>query len=184
MRKLKNKLKHKLVPHFDKALDFSMPMLLGTLVASAILVSCDAKSSEVENVHDIMKADVGDRTCLVMNLYHESRSDSDMANIMVLNSVFNRVKSKNFPNTPCGVIKQKLQYSWSSDGRDDLMKDKYQIKRLTKLVDKYILNKELFLSLSQGVDHYHHVNITPEWSTSPRMKKITTIDNHTFYKRK
>lgn len=49
MHKLKNKLKQKLVPHFDKALDFSMPMLLGTLVASAILVSCDAKSSEVEN---------------------------------------------------------------------------------------------------------------------------------------
>lgn len=49
MRKLKNKLKQKLVPHFDKALDFSMPMLLGTLVASAILVSCDAKSNEVGN---------------------------------------------------------------------------------------------------------------------------------------
>ena len=46
MRKLKNKLKQKLVPHFDKVLDFSIPMLLATLIISAVLVSCDAKASE------------------------------------------------------------------------------------------------------------------------------------------
>lgn len=180
----RDKLKTRVKYGFSKTLEFSMPMLVGGVITGILLTSCDTRAGEVENVVDIMKSDVDDRTCLVMNLYQESRSESDMANIMVMNTVFNRVKSKHYPDSPCGVVKQKLQYSWTSDGRSDYMHNQNQVKRLTYLVDKYIINKELFLSLSEGADHYHHVNITPEWSLSPRMVKVSLVDNHVFYKRK
>ena len=185
MKKVSSKIKQKVEEDFSKPVEFSLPMLIGILVVLFLLFCFDALGQEIDSdVKDILKSDVGDRTCLVMNLYHESRSESDMANIMVLNSVFNRVNSKHYPSTPCGVIKQKHQYSWTSDKRSDVMKDTKQVKRLTLLVDKYIINKELFLSMSQGVDHYHHVSITPEWSASKRMLKVATVDQHVFYKRK
>lgn len=185
MKKVSSKIKQKVEEDFSKPVEFSLPMLIGILVVLFLLFCFDALGQEIDSdVKDILKSDVGDRTCLVMNLYHESRSESDMANIMVLNSVFNRVNSKHYPSTPCGVIKQKYQYSWTSDKRSDVMKDTKQVKRLTLLVDNYIINKELFLSMSQGVDHYHHVSITPEWSASKRMLKVATVDQHVFYKRK
>ncbi|ALM62068.1 endolysin [Vibrio phage qdvp001] len=144
----------------------------------------DVNAGEINpNINDLLSVEVGTRTCLVYNLYHESRSESDMANIMILNTVFNRVESPHFPNTPCGVVKQDKQFSWTHDNKSDKMHNLKQVKRLTKLVDKYLMNKELFLSLSENVDHYHSNKIRPSWSKSKRMKKVAVIDQHVFYVR-
>lgn len=136
------------------------------------------------DIEDILQVDMSTRECLVYNLYMESRGESDLANIMVLNSVYNRVLSKHFPNTPCEVVKQPFQYSWTRDRRSDKLHDHEQVTRLTRLVDNYLLNREMFLAMSHGTDHYHHVNITPEWSLSKRMVKVATYDRHVFYRRK
>lgn len=172
---------------WDKVLDWKLPMLVSGVIICSLLFSCSARSTENEiyaGYGDLSNVDVDDRTCLVYNLYHESRGESDMANIMILNTVFNRVKSPYYPNTPCEVIKQPKQYSWLSDGKSDHLRNNSQVIRLTRIVDDYTLNKELFLRLSEGVDHYHENKITPEWSLSDRMVKIAIIDNHTFYVRK
>ena len=144
----------------------------------------DVNAGEINpDINDLLSSEVGTRTCLIYTLYNESRGESDMANIMVLNVIFNRVKSDHFPNTPCKVVKQNKQFSYLFDGKSDKMRNLKQVKRLTKLVDKYLLNKEVFLSLSQGSDHYHTNNISPTWSKSKRMNKVAVIDNHTFYVR-
>lgn len=165
-----------------KMLKLNKFLLLGLLGLS----SGSSIASEIRtDITDVLTVNnMSTQECLVYNLYNESRSESDLANIMVINTVMNRVKSKSFPNTPCEVIKQKWQYSWTFDKRSDEMKDKKSVDRLAKIVDTYLLNKEVFLSLSQGADHYHNVGITPEWSTSKRMVKVGTFDQHRFYRRK
>lgn len=152
-------------------------------------MSHSEKSEASENsirtdIEDVLQVDMSTRECLVYNLYMESRGESDLANIMVMNTVFNRVNSKHFPDTPCEVVKQGFQYSWTFDKRSDKLKDLKQVKRLTHLVDQYIMNRDLFLGMSHGANHYHHVNITPEWSTSKRMIKVGVYDQHVFYWRK
>jgi spore germination cell wall hydrolase CwlJ-like protein len=160
--------------------------LWGLLFAMFNKTAEAAEAGEVSvrtDIEDVLKVEMSSRECLVYNLYMESRGESDLANIMVMNTVFNRVNSKHFPNTPCGVIKQRYQYSWTFDKRSDKLKDPKQVKRLTHLVDQYIMNRDMFLGMSHGVDHYHHVNITPEWSTSKRMIKVGVYDQHVFYRR-
>lgn len=162
----------------------SLFLLIFCLILALYVKDVNAGENKVDpDINNLLSKEVGTRTCLVYNLYHESRSESDVANIMVLNTVFNRVKSTHFPDTPCEVVKQDKQYSWTHDGKSDKMHNLKQVKRLTKLVDKYLINKEVFLSLSQGSDHYHTNNIRPVWSKSKRMKKVAVIDNHTFYVR-
>lgn len=173
---------------FNKDLDWNIPMLIGggifLLLFSNIVEASTHTQIRTEIVDVLNVDDISTQECLVYNLYHESRSESDMANIMVLNSVFNRVQSPHYPDNACDVVKQKWQYSWTFDGRSDRMYDIKQVVRLENIVEHYLLNKQTFLSMSGGVDHYHTTSISPQWSVSPRMVKIATIDNHVFYKRK
>ena len=106
-----------------------------------------------------------------------------MANIMVLNTIFNRTNSPHYPDTPCEVIKQYKQYSYTHDGLSDRMVNLVQVKRLEGIVDKFLLNRKLFLSLSEGSDHYHTNEVEPYWIKSDRMKYIGTYDKHLFYRR-
>ena len=69
--------------------------------------------------------------CMSLNLYHESRNESTAGNFLVGFTVLNRVRSDQFPNTICEVIKQGLhkrghpirnrcQFSWYCDGINDV----------------------------------------------------------------
>lgn len=170
--------------HFNKVMDFSLPFLIVSLLLSLFL-SFYAHSQVRYDIKDILKDKrTSTQECLVMTLYHEARSESNYANIMILNTVYNRVYSKDYPSTPCKVIKQNKQYSFTHDGKSDIMQNKFQVKRLNNLVDKYLLNKKLFLSLSEGVNHYHSLDVQPYWIKSKRMQYVGTYDHHIFYKRR
>ena len=120
--------------------------------------------------------------CATVNLYHESRSESDISNTMILFVMLNRVDDKRYPNTLCEVVFQRKQFSWTHDGKSDKINDINQYKRLYKLSERVIMNKELIQSLSEGVTHYHTKAINPYWSKSRDMEYVTTLDNHVFYK--
>jgi N-acetylmuramoyl-L-alanine amidase len=50
--------------------------------------------------------------CLSSVIYHEARGETKQGQIAVAQVVMNRVKSKHFPDTVCGVVKQPNQFSW------------------------------------------------------------------------
>ena len=154
------------------------------LAATLLAASGNTFAKVNPNIKDLSKANVSTKTCLVYTLYHESRSESDLANIMVLNTVYDRVKSEKYPSTPCKVIKQKSQYSYLQDGKPDTMKDKTQVLRLSKLVDSYLQHKHILQKMGSGVTHYHKVGIRPSWSKSRDFKRIAIIGRHVFYKMK
>lgn len=122
------------------------------------------------------------QTCLAYTLYHESRGETDLSNIMVLSVIWNRMKSNRFPNTLCGVVKQRHQFSYLFDGESDEITDKDSYDKLYNLVEEFIMNKKLLLSISGEATHYHTINVKPVWSTSSKMKYISTYGKHKFYK--
>ena len=115
------------------------PIIIKMSLLSLTLINTSnafSKENDVDTgIRDVATTEMSDRDCLVYNLYHESRGESDIANIMVLNTVLNRTNSPRFPNTICGVVKQPYQYSWTNDGRSDVIHNRVQVDRLTKLVD-------------------------------------------------
>lgn len=50
--------------------------------------------------------------CLSSVIHHEAKGESYEGQIAVANVVMNRVKSGRYPNTVCGVVKQRGQFSW------------------------------------------------------------------------
>jgi spore germination cell wall hydrolase CwlJ-like protein len=119
--------------------------------------------------------------CMAMNAYRESRSESDMSNIMIMALILNRVADERFDNEICSVVLAKKQFSWVSHLIYDEIKNVEQYRRLYRLAEYVLMNQDLMRDLSQGATHYHTTKIKPYWVDS-KMKYISTLDNHKFYK--
>lgn len=179
---MKERKRTKLKHEFNKVLDFKLPMLIVMIILTVLLATFDTKADtiEVPMYNNAETARLGSLECAALNLYHESRSESDMANVMVMAVVLNRVKDPRYPNTICGVVFQHKQFSWLSDNLSDKVYDKKQYLRLYKLAEEVILNKDFVLQMSEGVTHYHATKIHPFWADSLKYK--TTLDKHKFYR--
>jgi len=55
--------------------------------------------------------------CLVLNSYHEARSEGEKGMLATIFVVLNRTKDRRFPSTPCKVIAQKNQFVWYGKGK-------------------------------------------------------------------
>lgn len=158
---------------------FKRFILLGCPMLS---LNLNALPYEIPQYNDLAKARLSSVECLAVNAYHEARSESDLANVAIFSVVMNRVNDDRYPNDVCKVVFKKHAFSWTGNGLSDKIHNTKQYKRLYKLAEKFILNRNTMMSLSQGVDHYHTVNSKPYWSESDKLKYIMTVDNHKFYK--
>lgn len=59
--------------------------------------------------------------CLATAIYHEARGEPERGKIAVGNVILNRVQSRKFPHTVCGVVYQRsksgCQFSWVCGGK-------------------------------------------------------------------
>lgn len=123
--------------------------------------------------------------CLAKNIYFEARGEDYIEKIMVANVTMNRLRNSKFPNSICGVVYQKSQFSWT----------KYEIQE----VEHYTHNnhKELIawnesvdiakmtvgnmvVDLSAGAMFYHNNKVRPKWSR--HMTKVAQTKGHKWYK--
>ncbi|AUR93368.1 TMhelix containing protein [Vibrio phage 1.187.O._10N.286.49.F1] len=149
-----------------------------------VLYSGSSEAAVRDNIYDILSIkDLSGDECMIYNAYHESRSEADIANLLVMASVVNRIKSPRWGSNPCEVILQKYQYSWVRDGKGDYPQEKGQFYRMQNLLDFFWKNLDTILVMSEGADMYHHKDIKPEWDWS-QLDYIGQSDNHLFYKHK
>lgn len=130
--------------------------------------------------------------CLAMNIYHEARGEPLAGQLAVGFSTMNRVASKRYPDTVCGVvhqakyhgwdmvnpIKHRCQYSWFCDGLSDNPQDgKAMLESV--LISKHIF-AETITDISEGATHYHARYVNPYWADD--MTVVLEIGQHIFYK--
>lgn len=126
--------------------------------------------------------------CLTEVIYYESRSESKKGQMAVAFTVLNRVKSPRFPKSICKVVKQSkkkgvYQFSYLADKKALARpKEKKAYEKAKAIAKESILLHELGLDFTKGSDHYHTTKVSPDWSRSPKLKKVLTIQNHVFYK--
>jgi len=124
-------------------------MVVGTLdtvmataraVMASLALSYEIETGTPQNLDEVY--------CMAQNVYFEAREESMIGKISVAHVVMNRIKSKNFPDTVCKVIKQgpkreswktkkdstldkserkyypiqnRCQFSWYCDGNIDML---------------------------------------------------------------
>lgn len=131
-----------------------------------------------------------DLDALAEAIYFESRSEVLACQIVVAQSIINRVHQERFPNTIEEVVHQKswskryqdevCQYSYFCDGKPDIMTN-YKAELISYRVASMVLNDNI-PDISNGADHYHADYSHPYWG--PDLTDTFTCGTHVFGKLK
>jgi N-acetylmuramoyl-L-alanine amidase len=139
----------------------------------ALVIICMQGKPREQVSRDLSENDL---FCMVQNVYHEARGESLIGQAAVAYVTLNRVRSPAYPDSVCGVVWQKGQFSWTEDGRSDRMTD---LDAIGKAVD-------IALAASRGkikdptggaLHFYAHDKVKPYWSSAGYR---LIVGEHTF----
>lgn len=122
--------------------------------------------------------------CLSEAVYFEARSETRSGQKAVAEVVMNRVKSKHYPGTVCGVVYQGserstgCQFSFTCDGSMDIDPTGKSWER-SKDVAALVMSGSVKPFTNRST-HYHTTEVNPVWAANMRMTK--RVGSHVFYR--
>ena len=122
--------------------------------------------------------------CLTKALYFEARGENLIGQVAVAEVILNRVDSKPYPNSVCGVVHQgerKLngcQFSFVCDGKAEHIGDRGVFEELGKVAWVMMQGKPRILT--GKATHYHNTSVLPRWAK--RLVRTARIGDHIFYR--
>ncbi|MBU2983460.1 cell wall hydrolase [Lentibacter algarum] len=122
--------------------------------------------------------------CLAEALYFEARGESVKGQFAVAEVIMNRVSSKRYPNSVCGVINQgtgrkhACQFSYTCDGRAEVIAEPKSFESVGKIAKIMVSGAKR--PLTKGATHYHTKAVNPRWAR--KFPRTATIGFHHFYK--
>ncbi|HTJ56108.1 MAG TPA: cell wall hydrolase [Devosiaceae bacterium] len=126
-----------------------------------------------------------DLNCLAQAVYFEARGESYRGQVAVAQVVMNRLAHPLYPKTICAVVFQDAghrdacQFSFACDGRPEVINEKQPWAQAEDIAQK-VATGELYLPEVGDATHYHATYVYPDWA--PRLKRVTKIGMHIFYK--
>jgi len=137
----------------------------------------------------LQKVKIGEKTkewyCLAEALYFEARGESLKGQIAVAEVILNRVDSRRYPDTICGVVQQgqhrrnACQFSYNCDGRANTIRDRGTFDRLGKIA--WSMMSGTPRKLTGQALYYHNTSVSPRWARV--FHRTTQIGSHIFYRR-
>jgi spore germination cell wall hydrolase CwlJ-like protein len=158
---------------------------LGGAIAAGLLAIAGGAALAQSRVADIPAAGAADAEtrCLALTVYWESKSESRKGQLAIAHTVLNRVRSRHFPDTVCGVVAQQsddgrtCQFAWWCDGKRDAPADTAAWRTALAVARQ---------ALAGGADPSHHAlyfhgaGTRPDWTR--RKTRTVRIGNHIFYR--
>ena len=133
---------------------------------------------------DTAKFNAQEHRCLAEAVYYEARSETKSGQKAVAEVVQNRVKSRHYPNTICGVVYQGAerttgcQFSFTCDG--STMKAPYGKSWEHSQDVATVMVTNGVTPFTNRSTHYHTVEVNPKWA--PNMRFTKQIGYHKFYR--
>lgn len=119
--------------------------------------------------------------CLAKNIYFEAGGEPYAGKLAVAQVTMNRVKSRDYPRSVCGVVYQKTngtcQFSWVCEGKGR-PGNNASWKESLKIAENILIKKKSYNVVGQA-KFFHASYVDPAWSETKRMVK--QIGNHIFY---
>lgn len=123
--------------------------------------------------------------CLTEALYFEARGETVKGQIAVAEVILNRVASKRFPDTVCGVINQgtgrkyACQFTYTCDGHPETIHEPRAYERVGKIARMMLDGAPR--TLSGGATFYHTIAVNPRWAR--KFRRTARHGVHLFYAR-
>lgn len=115
--------------------------------------------------------------CLAGAIYFEAKSESLAGQLAVGRVVVARSKSGRFPDSYCGVVFQRSQFSFvRGNSMPAIAKASRQWKNAVAIAQ--IAHSGAWRSAAEGALFFHAAYVSPEW----HLTRLARIDNHVFYR--
>ena len=115
--------------------------------------------------------------CLAGAIYFEAKSETLPGQLAVGRVVVARSKSGRFPDSYCGVVFQRSQFSFvRGNSMPNIAKSSRQWKNAVAIAQ--IAHSGSWQSPVEGALYFHAARVSPGW----RLTRIGRIDNHVFYR--
>lgn len=120
-----------------------------------------------------------DLECLATNAWFEAGSYHDARSITQV--VRNRVASKYYENSPCAVIWEPVQFSWTGDKRSDQpnVESGWAGRKWIRMVTVVAWAWDA-PDRTSGATHYHARYVQPEWAN--RYCVVYETKHHIYYR--
>ncbi|MDC3266433.1 cell wall hydrolase [bacterium] len=119
--------------------------------------------------------------CLARNIYFEAGSEPYKGKIAVAQVTMNRVNSKQFPHSVCGVVYQRTkrtcQFSWVCENKGN-PRNNAAWKQSLSIAENVLINNVQY-NVVGNAHYFHAVYVDPTWSNTKRV--VNKIGNHIFY---
>ena len=119
--------------------------------------------------------------CLAKNIYFEAGSEPRAGKIAVAEVTMNRVKSKQFPRSVCGVVYQKTkgtcQFSWVCENKKKI-RSRSAWRESLQIAENILISKKRYGIIGPAM-YFHADYVDPAWDEEKRL--IAKIGAHIFY---
>ena len=125
-----------------------------------------------------------EHVCLSEAVFYEARSEKTAGQKAVAEVILNRVRSKHYPGSVCGVVYQGserrtgCQFSFTCDGSLSEVPSGKAWNRAQHIAS--LMLSSPVRKITQGATHYHTQDVQPVWSETLKLTK--TIGTHKFYR--
>jgi len=132
-----------------------------------------------------MASEPKQRACLAQAIYFEARSESESGQAAVAQVILNRVASRLYPATVCGVVYQNrhrfkaCQFSFACEGRSLAIRETRAWEHAQRIADEVLAGQTYLANIGPST-HYHATYVSPGWAK--RLKRMDRIGTHIFYK--
>jgi len=160
-------------------------ILIATFMAPEITTSFASERPLKVRYEDLNKSARHEVDCLAQNMYFESGWEPEVGQIAVAMVTINRQESGQYPNTICGVVKQKVastcQFSWVCEYKTINNVNRNVYLKIRALAVYVYANKDFIKDPSKGALFYHADYVNPGWRN---MVYVAKVGRHKFYNRK
>jgi N-acetylmuramoyl-L-alanine amidase len=125
---------------------------------------------------NLQRAKWADVECLAKNIYHEARGEGLAGKVAVAQVTVNRVKSRQFQSTICGVVYAPSQFSWTLDKRKRV-RDQRAWQASVEIA-RAVLTQTVRLPHFPAL-YFHTPQVNPRWNRDKTV--VARIGNHIFY---
>lgn len=130
------------------------------------------------------EATMREANCLAEAIYYEARSEPKAGQIAVAHVIQNRILSKHYPDSICGVVyegserRTGCQFSFTCDGSLDKAPRGRAWER-SQDVARYVLTQQPPSRVGRST-HYHTTQVDPHWNDS--LQRTAQVGSHIFYR--
>lgn len=132
---------------------------------------------ELVNLQNI-NTDLSDEMqCLAGTIYFESKGESLAGQLAVAKVVLARVQSSRFPDSICGVVYQRRQFSFVRNGAMPKISTGRKTWHNAKAIAQIAVD-DSWDSEVEGALFFHAAYVSPNW----KRKRLGRVDKHIFYR--